>query len=124
MLEQSSIIGVAAGSALGAMARHGLSMWIAGRLGPAFPWGTWLVNVSGALALGLLAGILPEPGIWVRDWLVYGFLGSYTTVSTFSLQTLALARDGHPARALGNVLGTAAACVSAAGLGVWMGGAL
>lgn len=124
MSEAASIVGVALGSALGAMARHGLSQWVARYLGEGFPWGTWVVNLSGAFVLGLLAGVVHEGGGWVYAWLVYGFLGSYTTVSTFSLQTLALARDGHLFRAGANVFGTAIPCVLAAGLGVWLGGGL
>ncbi|WP_018952608.1 CrcB family protein [Thioalkalivibrio sulfidiphilus] len=124
MPEPVSILGVALGSALGAMARHGLSQWVARHLGEGFPWGTWVVNLSGAFALGLLAGVMRDGGGWLSAWLIYGFLGSYTTVSTFSLQTLALARDGHLFRAGANVFGTAIPCVLAAGLGVWLGGGL
>jgi len=124
MPEGVSLLGVAVGSAFGAMARHGLSLWVARYLGDGFPWGTWVVNITGALALGLLTGAMPVQSGWVASWLVYGFLGSYTTVSSFSLQTLALARDGHLLRAGGNVFGTAIPCVLAAGLGLWLGGGL
>ena len=124
MTEGASLLGVAAGSAVGAMARHGLSRWVVRHLGDEFPWGTWVVNITGALALGLLVGAMPVQSGWVSSWLVFGFLGSYTTVSSFSLQTLGLVQDGHPLRALGNVLGTAVICVLAAGLGLQLGGVL
>ena len=87
---------------------------VARRWGETFPWGTLAVNVTGAGAVGVLAAALLEPGshagtdlpLWTG--LVGGLLGSYTTVSSFSLQTLALLRNGEPLRALLNVVGSLA----------------
>lgn len=114
---------VALGGAIGGGARFWVSALIAKRMGAHFPWGTMVVNVSGAVAIGVLAGILLAPEsrlvtampVWLG--LVIGILGSYTTVSSFSLQTLALMQAGEAARALGNILGTLVLCLAAAALG-------
>jgi CrcB protein len=99
---------VALGSALGGAARFLVSGLVARALGETFPWGTMVVNVTGAFALGCLAELAPSPTGLGRPevWLLAGtgFLGSYTTVSSLSLQTLALARDGEWPRAAGNLL--------------------
>ncbi|MER8529760.1 MULTISPECIES: fluoride efflux transporter CrcB [unclassified Mesorhizobium] len=96
---------VCLGGAIGAMARFFLSGFVARRVGETFPWGTMAVNVSGAFAIGVVAHAVARdgmPAIWV--FTVTGGLGCYTTVSSFSLQTLALAREGEWRRAGGNVL--------------------
>ncbi|PWB58960.1 MAG: fluoride efflux transporter CrcB [Bradyrhizobiaceae bacterium] len=112
------------GSALGGMARYAVSGFVARRVGEAFPWGTMAVNVSGAFAIGLIAaaatsGAFAGPSAWRLA--VVGFLGSYTTVSSFSLQTLALVRDGEWASAAFNIAGSLAVCLGAAGLGLLAG---
>lgn len=116
----SGIILVALGGAFGACARFWLSGVVARRIGETFPWGTLAVNVSGAAIIGLLAArfVTPE-GVaepWRETWLllVTGILGSYTTVSSFSLQTLALARAGEPWRAALNVMASLGLCLGAA----------
>ncbi|MER9477632.1 fluoride efflux transporter CrcB [Mesorhizobium sp. M0520] len=96
---------VCLGGAIGAMARFFLSGFVARRVGETFPWGTMAVNVSGAFAIGVVAHAGARdgmPAIWA--FTVTGGLGCYTTVSSFSLQTLALAREGEWRRAGGNVL--------------------
>lgn len=111
---------VALGGAVGACARFWLSGMIGPRVGEAFPWGTLVVNVSGAAAIGLLAaGFVTAEGVAEprrETWLllVTGVLGSYTTVSAFSLQTLALARAGACGRAALNVLASLGLCLAAA----------
>jgi fluoride exporter len=108
------------GGAVGGTARHALTLAIEGRLGSGFPWGTVTVNVSGAAAIGVLAALLPVPTmLGAADgllWplLVVGVLGSYTTVSSFSLQTLVLARTGQPLAALANVAASTGLCLAAA----------
>jgi fluoride exporter len=121
------------GSAMGGVARFWLSEFAAARLGERFPWGTLLVNVSGAMAIGLLVGFLPGglgeglPG-GARQLAGLGFLGSYTTVSSFSLQTLALAHDRQWRRVLANIGVSFGGCLAAAALGLaagaWASGAL
>jgi fluoride exporter len=117
---------VVAGSALGGMARFWLSGVVAGRIGETFPWGTLAVNVSGALAIGLVAAMALAGTLGPHGWhfAVFGFLGSYTTVSSFSLQTLMLARDGEWRHAAANIVLSVGLCLSAAGLGLFIGGRL
>ncbi len=118
---------VALGGAAGAVARYHVAAAIERRLGTAMPWGTLVVNLSAALlAGGLLAlfnlGRLPVPAGWLL--LIAGLLGSYSTVSSFSIQTLVLARQhGYPTRALLYVLLSVTGCLvlvtSGYLLGVW-----
>jgi fluoride exporter len=115
------------GCGLGGVARFWLSNHIDRRFGPSFPWGTLLVNVSGALVIGLVAGAASSGQGWFADvgiWrlAVVGFLGSYTTVSSFSLHTLALMQSGQRWRAGGNVVLSLGLCLPAAALGL-LGGA-
>ena len=121
---QDSLYGllwVALGSLPGGMARHLVSGLVASHVGAAFPWGTIVVNVTGSFAIGAVAAVAgaPSPDGTPASWdlFVVGFLGSYTTVSSFSLQTLALAREGQPLRASGNVLLSFAFCLAAVALG-------
>lgn len=125
-METVSLLGwVALGSALGGMARFLVSGLVARSVGETFPWGTLAVNVTGSGLIGLLSVILSDgfqdlnPHVWPLA--VTGFLGSYTTVSSFSLQTLALARDGEWRRASGNVMGSLVLCITAAALGTAAG---
>ena len=121
------LLAVVLGSALGGMARFWLSGFVASRIGETFPWGTLAVNASGALAIGLVAAAAAGAGyLGPHGWhfAVFGFLGSYTTVSSFSLQTLLLARDGEWRRAAANVGLSLALCLSAVGLGLFVGGRL
>jgi CrcB protein len=116
-----ALVWVVLGSVLGGPARYFVSGVIGRHVGETFPWGTMVVNISGAFVIGLLAaaasldGTLPMPVAW--QFAATGFLGSYTTVSSFSLQTLALVRDGQILRAGGNVLLSVSLCLSAVALG-------
>jgi len=121
---QLTLIGlawVASGSALGGTARFFLSGFVGRRIGETFPWGTMVVNVTGAFAIGIIAAAASRhalfymPDSW--QFAVVGFLGSYTTVSSFSLQTLALARDGEYLHAGGNILLSLLLCLAAVLLG-------
>lgn len=127
MLTPGLLASAALGSALGGMAR----VWVAERsgrwLGDRFPWGTLLVNLSGALLIGLLAGlwltstIHDAAGHTARAFLVTGILGSYTTVSSFSLQTLALWRERRPFAALLNIGLSLLGCLILIALGATAG---
>jgi CrcB protein len=91
------VVAVAVAGALGAAARYGLDGWISGRAG-LFPWGTFVINVSGAFLLGLLFTVLTERytvAPWLRSAVNVGFLGAYTTFSTLTLETLQLAQAGQ-----------------------------
>lgn len=118
------------GSVLGGIARYVVSAIVARRFGEAFPWGTLLVNVSGAFVIGIFgargthdASLLAQPAPWL--FAVTGFLGCYTTVSSFSLQTLILAHDGKMRGALGNIVFSVGVCLAAVTAGFvlteWLG---
>lgn len=115
---------VALGGAIGGPARFFLSGLVGRRFGETFPWGTLAVNVSGAFAIGVASVALGAAG--GAPWLfaVTGVLGSYTTVSSFSLQTLALARDGQVGAAGVHAAASLAACIGAAAAGAWIAGLL
>jgi CrcB protein len=118
----AQLISVVLGSVLGGIARYFVSGFVARRVGETFPWGTLMINVSGALLIGIFgalardhASLFAEPDPWL--FAVTGFLGCYTTVSSFSLQTLSLARDGESMRAAGYIVMSVALCIGAAALG-------
>lgn len=117
---------VALGAAIGGPMRFFVSGMVARHVGETFPWGTLVVNVSGAFLIGALAAILSAAGMnsATAPWLfaVTGILGSYTTVSSFSLQTLRLAQDGEPQRALSNVGMSLGFCLIAVAAGFALAG--
>ncbi|MCO7245532.1 CrcB family protein [Halomonas sp. Mc5H-6] len=120
-----SMMLVALGGAFGGMARVALSNLFAKWLGIAFPWGTLAVNLLGAFALGGLASTLhqgstPSGGAWLI--IAVGLLGGFTTVSSFSLQTLGLWENGMGGKALANIISTLTFGVAALGLGAWLAG--
>ncbi len=112
---------VALGSGLGGISRYWLGVWVTRWLGGAFPWGTLAVNLSGAMFLGvLLAGISSQPATY--NFLILGFCGSYTTVSSFSLQTLQLLQQGSWPRALLNLLASLLGALLSLLAGLVLGG--
>lgn len=121
------LLAIAGGGAAGAVARY----WVSGRvyqwLGTDFPWGTLVVNVAGSFLIGLLATVLLERLPLDVEWralLIIGFLGAFTTFSTFSWETLALIEQAQYAKAVGNALVSVVACLAATWLGVVAGRAL
>lgn len=93
---------VAVGSAVGGVARFGLAAIIQQRVGPNFPAGTLLINISGSFLLGLIfryALGTDAISLEVRTLLTTGFCGGYTTFSTFSYDTMVLLEEGQSARA-------------------------
>lgn len=118
----SQYIWIALGSSIGGTARFALSGLIAHRFGETFPWGTLAINVSGSFVIGFFATLTAPDGRLLvggtmRQFVMTGILGGYTTYSSFSLQTLALAREGEWFRAGANAIGTFALCF----LAVWLG---
>lgn len=97
-------LAVAAGSALGAVARHLVSHATVALLGPGFGWGTLVVNVAGAFLIGLFAaatgaGGRVRAGAVLANFVVAGFCGGFTTFSIFSLEVLEMGLAGAPGRA-------------------------
>jgi len=117
-------IGVA--GAFGALARYGVEGLVARRAG-SFPWGTFVVNVSGSFLLGVVFTLLTERvalAPWVRASVSIGFLGAYTTFSTLSLESYRLLEARSYSLAGANLLGSVAAAVLALYGGVVLGRAL
>ncbi len=101
------IIGI--GGFLGAIARYGIAIWIGQRWGRSFPLGTFVINVTGSFLIGLLMTLMTERIIENPQWrllFVVGFLGAYTTFSTFEYETGALLKDGEWLYAGLNVIGS------------------
>jgi CrcB protein len=122
-----TVIGIAVAGAFGALARYELEGAVSRRWPGAFPWGTFVVNVSGAFALGLVFVLLTERmsvDPWLRSALTIGFLGAYTTFSTLSFESYRLLEDGAVGLALVNTLGSVAAGLVAVYLGVVAGRAV
>ncbi len=108
------------GGCLGAIARYALGLWLVERLGTGFPLHTLAINVTGSFAIGVLLVLFTErlglDPAW-RLLLVVGFLGGYTTFSSYTFEALALVELGEWAKAVGYVL-------ASNGLGlvaVWLG---
>jgi len=113
---------IAVGGAVGSVARYLGSSLVAGWFGATFPWGTLLVNISGCFVIGFFNSLTGVDGRVmvssdVRQFVMVGICGGYTTFSSFSLQTLTLAQDGEFAQAGLNILGSVALCLIA----VWIG---
>lgn len=117
-----SYLWVALGGALGSTGRYAVGRVVARFADGTFPWSTLIVNVSGSLLIGLLAGLAtadgrPAVSADARAFLLIGVLGGFTTFSSFSLETLELARQGEWAGAMLNVLVSVALCLVAVSIG-------
>jgi CrcB protein len=118
---------IAFSGALGAVARYASVQAATYLWGDRFPYGTLLVNVAGCLVIGIAAAALTEPQkqtaqtLWLRDGLMVGFLGAYTTFSAFSLDTLKQLQEGQPQWALVNVVANVALCLAAVWAGLRLG---
>jgi CrcB protein len=113
---------VAIGGALGSVARYWCSGVVARWFGESFPWGTLVVNVTGSFIIGLFATLTAPEGRWfvaseARVFVMAGLCGGYTTFSSFSLQTLALAREGDWFGVGLNIMASVGLCL----LSVWIG---
>jgi CrcB protein len=113
---------VAIGGALGSVARFWCSGLVAQTMGGTFPWGTMLVNVVGSFIIGFFSTLTGPDGRFLvapnaRAFVMVGFCGGYTTFSSFSLQTLALAQDGEWLQVAANIVLSVIVCLAA----VWLG---
>ena len=104
----TGLLAVAGGGAAGAVARWLASGWVQDASGTLFPWGTLAVNVAGALTLGFAMVWLQNTvaSAELRQLVTVGFLGSFTTFSTYSYETVAMLRDGELVRAGGYAVGS------------------
>jgi CrcB protein len=106
------IVGVALGGALGASARYGLDRLIERRSTAVFPWSTFTINVTGCFLIGLVTAALVDRHhlpAWLRVGIVVGFIGGYTTFSTFVQETYDVGDIHHVAIALAYVIASIAA---------------
>jgi CrcB protein len=113
------------GGALGAYLRYVLGGWIASQTGTIFPWATLIINLTGSFVLGVFVGVRDGDHYAMHPaWtplLAIGFLGGYTTFSTFSVETMHLISLRSYLLASANVLGSVALGLLAAGLGLLLG---
>ena len=115
---------ISAGAILGANARYWLGDWIAQRWGASFPFGTLIINVTGSLLLGLFMTLATERFLVDPRWRFFfavGFLGAYTTFSTYSFESFNLLFKGQWIPGLLNLFGSTILGVLAVGLGVHLG---
>jgi CrcB protein len=114
-----TLILVAAGGAAGSVLRYLVSLGALRAFGPGFPWGTLAVNVAGSVVIGALAVVLTGPRAGLSPLLVAGFLGGFTTFSTYSLDALRLWQGGQAGLAGAYVAGTVALALGGVALGAW-----
>jgi CrcB protein len=119
----NQVLAISIGAVLGANARYFVALWAAARFGIGFPYGTLVVNTTGSLLLGFLItlflgrlSVSPE----VRLLLVVGFLGSFTTFSSFAVESISLAQSGALGKAMVNILANNALSLGCALLGVYL----
>lgn len=114
---------VAAGGAVGSVARYWLAFMVARFTGPHFPWGTILINIVGSFVIGWFSAFSSAYGRHpateaARALVMAGLCGGFTTFSAFSLQTIELLRAGQSGRALANALGSVVLCLGATAIGL------
>lgn len=115
---------VAVFGAAGAVSRYALDGWISDLTHGQFPWGTFVINIAGAFALGLLLALTTERLLPHPNWRIaigIGYLGSFTTFSTYAYESVKLAEDGSVGLALVNSVGMVALGMLAAFAGLALG---
>jgi CrcB protein len=121
------VLAVALGGAAGALARYGLDRLVQHHVVTVFPWSTFTINVTGCFLAGAAIASLVDrhelPG-WARAGIVVGFLGAYTTFSTFAQETRDLLVEGHHVLAFTNAAGSAVVGIAAVVAGAAVGRAL
>ncbi|MAZ87896.1 MAG: fluoride efflux transporter CrcB [Cellvibrionaceae bacterium] len=114
-------LAVALGGALGAMGRYGVTLYTFPILANRFPLATFSVNIVGSLLIGICYVLIIEKGVIapeLRNWLMAGFLGAFTTFSTFALDAVTLWQNGHAQLAAIYVVASVAACIAAVAAGI------
>jgi CrcB protein len=118
------VLWISIGAVLGANLRYWVGDWAAQRFGSSFPHGTLLINLSGSFLLGLIVSMSMENFIIdprLRLLLTIGFLGSYTTFSTYAYESIALISQGQWGLGLFNLLGSSLLGALFAIMGIWLG---
>lgn len=120
-----TVIAIGVAGFLGAIARFGVEGFITERTNQGFPWGTFVVNISGSFILGVVFALLVEGRFvvapWLRTGLTIGLIGAYTTFSTLTLETVRLIEDGALISAGVNALGSLAVGLVAVYVGIVTG---
>ena len=114
---------IAAAGAAGTLARYGLSTWVRQWSGSGFPWGTLAVNGLGCLVFGVVLTLGREKGLLEDEtatWIMVGFLGAFTTFSTFAFESGDLLRAGEMGMAMLNVVANVALGLGLFFAGVWL----
>lgn len=122
-MDLEKILLISAGAALGANARYWVGLWAAQKWGAGFPVGTLLINLSGSLVLGFFLTLATQRLLIDPRWrllFAVGFLGAYTTFSTYTYESLDLILQGQWAAGLANLLGSTLAGILAAAAGVYL----
>lgn len=123
-MELDKILWVSLGAVIGANARYFLGAWAAERFGPAFPYGTLIINLTGSLILGFFLALATERALIdprYRLLIAVGFCGSYTTFSTYTYESINLLLTGSWGLGLLNLLGSTVLGLGAVGLGILLG---
>ncbi len=118
------LLAIAGGGALGAVMRFLVSSGVYRVLGKEFPYGTLTVNMLGSFFMGLCFILMVERNLVSMEWrsiIMVGFLGAFTTFSTFSMETLSLLESGELTRALLNILLSVTLCLVATWIGLTIG---
>jgi len=115
---------ISAGAVLGANARFFISDWAARRFGAGFPYGTFIINLTGSLLIGIFLTLATERLALDPRWRLFitiGFLGAFTTFSTYAYESFTLMYTGEWLAGLLNLLGSTVLGVAAVGAGIYLG---
>lgn len=123
-MELDKVLWVSVGAVIGANARYFLGVWAAERFGTAFPYGTFIINLTGSLVVGFFLTLATQRALIdprYRLLIAVGFCGSYTTFSTYTYESINLMLAGSWGLGLLNLLGSSALGLGAVGLGILLG---
>lgn len=115
---------ISAGAVLGANARYLISDWAARKFGVGFPYGTFIINLTGSLLIGLFLTLATERFVVdprLRLFITIGFLGAYTTFSTYAYESFTLIYQGQWLAGMLNLLGSVLLGVAAVGASIFLG---
>jgi fluoride exporter len=118
---------ISAGAIIGANTRYWLGTWIAEKWGTAFPYGTFVINITGSLFIGFFMTLATERFLIDPRWrllIAVGFLGAYTTFSTYAYESLGLFQRGQWIPGILNAFGSTVTGLIAVGIGVYLGRAV